>query len=181
MGQRILALAMDTVLVGAFAAFLLVKILLPREHPEGVEQFVNAYHTYESAFEQAVESGEETPSPPDFSENTEILEMAAFVQQTLLLVFFLYFGACEWLMAGSSLGKRTFGLRTVMLGSPFPPTPLQALLRAAIKTFALVAYPPFTWLLFFLALLVPGRRAGHDLLARTVVIQENPPLPPKGT
>lgn len=170
-GARFLAFLMDVSLVGLLAAFLLVKILLPREQPVGLEAFMTAYRTYESQVETALATGEKTPPPPKLDDNEAIRELAEYTQQTLLLMFFLYFGACEWLMRGSSLGKRTFGLRSVMLGSAFPPTPLQAILRGALKAFALIGLPPISWLIFLTVPLISGRRGVHDLLTRTVVVQ----------
>lgn len=168
---RFLALLMDVILIGTLVAFLLVKVLIPKEHPEGLDAFLEAYRNYEAEVQAAVEAGEKTPPPPDLAANEAILEMAAYVQMVLLMVFFLYFGACEWFMRGSSLGKRTFALRSAVVGTSLPPSPLQGILRAAMKAFALVGYPPFTWLLLIMGLFISGRRTAHDMLARTVVIE----------
>ncbi len=175
MGQRLLAFAMDVILVGLFASFLLVKILLPREQPEGMELIVQAYREYQTMAEEALAAGEPIPDPPkEWAEDDAVFDLVTYCQQTLLLLYFLYFGGCEWLMRGSSLGKRTFRLRSASIGSALPPTPLQGLLRGAAKSFALFASPPFTWVILIIALFMSGRRGAHDLLARTVVVQENP-------
>lgn len=89
---------------------------------------------------------------------------------TLLLALALQ----EWLLAGRTLGKRIFNLRTIGLPDAEPPGLLAALLRSAWKA-AFFALPnPFFMLLGIVNFHVPlfrrDKRAWHDLWTRTQVV-----------
>jgi len=80
----------------------------------------------------------------------------------------------EWLLAGRTLGKRIFNLRTIGLPDTEPPGFLPALIRSAWKA-AFFALPnPFFILLGIVNFHVPlfrrDKRAWHDLWTRTQVV-----------
>ncbi len=80
----------------------------------------------------------------------------------------------EWLLAGRTLGKRIFNLRTIGLPDTEPPGLPAALLRSAWKA-AFFALPnPFFMLLGIVNFHVPlfrrDKRAWHDLWTRTQVV-----------
>ena len=80
----------------------------------------------------------------------------------------------EWLLAGRTLGKRIFNLRTIELPSAEPPGFLAALLRSAWKA-AFFALPnPLFMILGIVNFHVPlfrrDKRAWHDLWTRTQVV-----------
>jgi hypothetical protein len=80
----------------------------------------------------------------------------------------------EWLLAGRTLGKRIFNLRTIGLPDAEPPGFLPSLIRSAWKA-AFFALPnPFFILLGIVNFHVPlfrrDKRAWHDLWTRTQVV-----------
>ena len=80
----------------------------------------------------------------------------------------------EWLLAGRTLGKSIFNLRTIGLPDAEPPGLLPALLRSAWKA-AFFALPnPLFMLLGIVNFHVPlfrrDKRAWHDLWTRTQVV-----------
>jgi uncharacterized RDD family membrane protein YckC len=80
----------------------------------------------------------------------------------------------EWLLAGRTLGKRIFNLRTIELPSAEPPGFLAAVLRSAWKA-AFFALPnPLFMILGIVNFHVPlfrrDKRAWHDLWTRTQVV-----------
>jgi hypothetical protein len=85
----------------------------------------------------------------------------------------------EWLLAGRTLGKRIFNLRTIGLPDVAPPGFLAALLRSAWKA-AFFALPnPLFMLLGIVNFHVPlfrrDKRAWHDLWSRTQVVDNKLP------
>jgi uncharacterized RDD family membrane protein YckC len=96
----------------------------------------------------------------------------------LLIVIFLvdwaYYGVCEGLFRGKTLGKHLFGLRVIQ-EQGYPVTLWGALLRNIVR--AADSLPAFFVIPFygvgFISMLAAGRfRRLGDLVARTVVIEE---------
>ena len=89
---------------------------------------------------------------------------------TLLLALALQ----EWLLAGRTLGKRIFNLRTIGLPDAEPPGFLASLLRSAWKAAFFTLPNPFFMLLgivnFHMPLFRRDKRAWHDLWTRTQVV-----------
>ena len=80
----------------------------------------------------------------------------------------------EWLLAGRTLGKRIFNLRTIGLPDAEPPGFLASLLRSAWKAAFFTLPNPFFMLLgivnFHMPLFRRDKRACHDLWTRTQVV-----------
>lgn len=80
----------------------------------------------------------------------------------------------EWLLAGRTLGKRIFNLRTIGLPDAEPPGFLASLLRSAWKAAFFTLPNPFFMLLgivnFHMPLFRRDKRAWHDLWTRTQVV-----------
>ena len=80
----------------------------------------------------------------------------------------------EWLLAGRTLGKRIFNLRTIGLPDAEPPGFLAALLRSAWKAAFFTLPNPLFMLLGIINFHVPlfrrDKRAWHDLWTRTQVV-----------
>jgi RDD family len=80
----------------------------------------------------------------------------------------------EWLLAGRTLGKRIFNLRTIGLPDAEPPGFLAALLRSAWKAAFFTLPNPLFMLLGIVNFHVPlfrrDKRAWHDLWTRTQVV-----------
>lgn len=179
LGTRFLALLMDVVPIAVLTAFLLWRILLPLYHGEAQQALIGEINNHYDQVRLAEETGGEKPSTPDFTQDPRILLLFSFAHQVMFLAFFVYFGLSEWLMRGSSLGKKMFSIRTVMADTGLPPTAIQALLRGVMKAFGLIGLPPWTWISLLLASFLRGRRTGHDVLCRTAVISGVVPPRPK--
>ena len=82
----------------------------------------------------------------------------------------------EWLLAGRTLGKRIFNLRTIGLPETEAPGFLPALLRSAWKAAFFTLPNPFFMLLGIVNFHVPlfrrDKRAWHDLWTRTQVVDD---------
>ena len=80
----------------------------------------------------------------------------------------------EWLLAGRTLGKRIFNLRTIGLPEAEPPGFLASLLRSAWKAAFFTLPNPLFMLLGIVNFHVPlfrrDKRAWHDLWTRTQVV-----------
>ena len=80
----------------------------------------------------------------------------------------------EWLLAGRTLGKRIFNLRTIGLPDAEPPGFLASLLRSAWKAAFFTLPNPFFMLPgivnFHMPLFRRDKRAWHDLWTRTQVV-----------
>ncbi len=91
---------------------------------------------------------------------------------TMLLVLALQ----EWLLAGRTLGKRIFRLRTIGLPETEEPGFLRSLLRSAWKAAFFTLPNPFFMLLGILNFHVPlfrrDKRAWHDRWTRTQVVED---------
>jgi len=178
MGKRSLAFLLDCLLMGALCLFLLDKILLPMEHPGSIDKMRTAYLSYQEAVNAALESDEPIPKASDYLENEPIIAAIQYSLYVLMTVYFCYFLACELAMGGSTLGKHMFHLKTVNISGVGPPGLLQASLRALLKTFFLWGALPFTWIAFMMGFFTQAHRAGHDILARTLVVESGQDTPP---
>ncbi|MCX6888389.1 MAG: RDD family protein [Verrucomicrobia bacterium] len=80
----------------------------------------------------------------------------------------------EWLLAGRTLGKRIFNLRTISLPDAEPPGFLAALLRSAWKAAFFTLPNPLFMLVGIINFHVPlfrrDKRSWHDLWTRTQVV-----------
>ena len=80
----------------------------------------------------------------------------------------------EWLLAGRTLGKRIFNLRTISLPDAEPPGFLASLLRSAWKAAFFTLPNPLFMLVGIMNFHVPlfrrDKRAWHDLWTRTQVV-----------
>jgi len=85
----------------------------------------------------------------------------------------------EWLLAGRTLGKRIFNLRTISLPDAEPPGFLASLLRSAWKAAFFTLPNPLFMLLGIINFYVPvfrrDKRTWHDLWTRTQVVDNKLP------
>lgn len=178
-GWRLLALVIDLLISGLAAGLILTRIVLPQEIPDAADVASNQWQIIWAASEQAA-AGKSVPIPQP---TPEFLNLAAITVQTIFLTLFGYFAGCELGGQGSTLGKRVFRLRVAQWATGEPPRPLETLIRAMVKTASLIAWLAVSLfgIPILLLNLVPvafnrTRRAGHDLMARTLVTGD--PLPP---
>jgi len=98
----------------------------------------------------------------------------AFQGNVSFVTMLLALALQEWLLAGRTLGKRIFNLRTIGLPDTEPPGFLAALLRSAWKAAFFTLPNPFFMLLGIVNFHVPlfrrDKRAWHDLWTRTQVV-----------
>jgi hypothetical protein len=98
----------------------------------------------------------------------------SFQGNVSFVTMLLALAAQEWLLAGRTLGKRIFNLRTIGLPDAEPPGFLAALLRSAWKAAFFTLPNPFFMLLGIVNFHVPlfrrDKRAWHDLWTRTQVV-----------
>ena len=164
---RALALILDFVLMTAVASLIIWKVALPQSHPgafgELMEWSQQVVHWIEN-------QNPENAMPQPSKKLTEALGMANELQ---LLLFWLYFAIGEAFFAGSSLGKRICRIRSVSTMTLGTPPILSGIVRGGLKTVTLFWLFPIAFLATFAALFFNKRRQlGHDLCARTAVVDE---------
>lgn len=173
MQWRMLAFLLDMFLVALFAFLLLSKVLLPQYHPVGYSQWMEQSTQQTEQVMAALSEGTTLPPLlPDLNQQSdEMKAMSLYVVEILGLCVLVYFVLCERLMAGGSIGKSMFRLRVISLTTGRAPNIWESFLRSLIKFFTLSIHP-----LLWISYLVPFgnrlRRAGHDWLARTLVVSD---------
>jgi uncharacterized RDD family membrane protein YckC len=167
LGIRSLAFLLDFILCSAVATLLIWKVFLPAAHPgsflelnEWIEQLLQWLQSAEATRETMPEPGK------------DLLAALRYASEIQLLTFWVYFGIGE-IFLGGSLGKRACRLRSISTITLGPLNFFAALLRAGIKTAALFFLSPLLLIATLVALFFnPRRQMGHDLLARTAVVDE---------
>ena len=91
--------------------------------------------------------------------------------------FWAYFFVVEFFSQGQSLGKKIFHLRVASSENMGAPGLLDSLLRSAWKAFFFCSPNPFMLCIGVIDAHVPlfsqTRRAWHDMISRTIVVDEN--------
>jgi uncharacterized RDD family membrane protein YckC len=170
--QRFFAFILDLALIGLLAIFITTKFLLPQQYPDEYSHLKEVVTKYVAEVHQATEAKKETPSFPALSEG--IQDMIIFANQSVLLLFWLYFGASSFLFGGGSLGKEVFGLTVVDAWSYQPIGVLQTIFRSGSKAFALFYFFPVLFIINFVMVFFNAFRfAGHDYFSRTRVVVES--------
>lgn len=158
--SRIIAFFLDLTLVGAFSLMLLTIFIIPQKYPGTLQELWHLSSNPEKTQEQQLAKM-----------STSLKEMIQTSQTIIVLIFWAYFTLSEILLAGSSLGKMIFKIRVVNTATLEPPSLFDSILRSGLKTFSLLAWFPIFTLNFFLMFFTKKAQAGHDLLIRTIVIQ----------
>jgi uncharacterized RDD family membrane protein YckC len=170
-GLRLLAFLFDYALAMAIFLLLLTRVLLPITHPGFLD-----------AFNEFVESRSELDPNRSFE---EIMHEQLVFQETheqafsdsmflYIVIIWLYFSLSDIFMRGSTLGKKIFKLQVIYLKTLKTPGGATILLRNCLKTLSITIIFP---VLLIINLLYPmfnrRRQAGHDALAKTIVIRED--------
>lgn len=164
---RALALLLDFVLMTAVASVIIWKVVMPQSHPGA---FGELLQWSEEVIQWIDTRGPDTPIPTPSRELAQALGLANELQ---LLLFWLYFSIGEAFFAGSSLGKRICRIRTVSTITLGAPHLLAGITRGGLKTVTLFWLFPIAFAATFIALFFNKRRQlGHDLCARTTVVDE---------
>ncbi|HKK18321.1 MAG TPA: RDD family protein [Opitutales bacterium] len=164
---RALALLLDCVLMTAVASVIIWKVALPQSHPGALGELMQWSQEVVNWFENR-EAGAPMPEP-----SKALARALAVANELQLLIFWIYFAVGEAFFAGSSLGKRICRIRSVSTVNLGPPQVLSGIIRGGMKTITLFWLFPLVFLANFLALFFNKRRQlGHDLCARTTVVDE---------
>jgi uncharacterized RDD family membrane protein YckC len=167
LGIRSLAFLLDFILCSAVATLLIWKVFLPMSHPGSFLE-LNEWVDQLLKWMQSAEATRETMPEP----GKDLLAALRYASEIQLLTFWVYFGIGE-IFLGGSLGKRACRLRSISTITLGPLNFFAALLRAGIKTAALFFLSPLLLIATLVALFFnPRRQMGHDLLARTAVVDE---------
>jgi uncharacterized RDD family membrane protein YckC len=164
LGVRALAFFMDAFLIGLLGMLIVLRFAWPSEFPEAQELLM-----------RWVEAEGENAAPDPY-----LIEALGYAQSLLIALFTLYFGLGELFFNGGSLGKRALRLRTISLITLEKPRPLPALLRSFLKALSLLFLPVLAVVLILPLFNRRRHLLGHDLLCRTIVIDERniPNIPP---
>jgi uncharacterized RDD family membrane protein YckC len=158
-GWRLLAFALDFILIATLCIVVLESFLLERYHGMGLGELSEILMTTMTA----------NGGSPNLS--VEAQGALQFMQTFMLSLFWLYFAASEWLMGGATLGKRIFRLHAAKFDLSYAPNAFESLLRGGIKAISLI-WIPIGAINFIIMIVNPRNRAGHDLLARTWVVND---------
>ena len=175
--KRIIAFAMDFILI-----ILLLQLMahfLPNFWGN------NTQDEFKSLLQQATLLAQENQMNSEemsqfidqsrLSPETYEMLMAMVVWACFLPILYFFIG--ERFFFGKSLGKATFGLRTVRMdGTDLPPSPFRQFFRAAGKGLSsLILITPFLLpglMNFLFCYLNRQRRCLHDMIGGTITIQE---------
>lgn len=164
---RALALVLDCILMTAVASLIIWKIALPQSHPGAFGELMQWSQQVVNWLESGG-SGTAIPEP-----DKQLAGALAVANELQLLIFWLYFAIGEAFFAGSSLGKRICRIRSVSTVNLGPPPVFAGIVRGGLKTVTLFWLFPIAFAATFLALFFNNRRQlGHDLCARTAVVDE---------
>jgi len=160
---RLLAGAADAIVAGLFSLAIIIFFLIPVFYPE--TQTILYEYT-----EQATESlTGNTELARQLLENTAVRNMVFASQIINYSLFFFYYLLNEWILRGSSFGKKIFGIKTVRRNPEEALSPNTMFLRAWLKTLFLL-FHPILWITFIWAVFQKDRRSVHDLITGTWVI-----------
>jgi uncharacterized RDD family membrane protein YckC len=175
--KRIIAFAMDFILI------ILLLQLMAHFLPNFWDN--NTQNEFKSLLQQATLLAQESQMNSEemsrfidqsgLSPETYEMLMAMVVWACFLPILYFFIG--ERFFFGKSLGKATFGLRTVRMdGTDIPPSPFRQFFRAAGKGLsALILITPFLLpglMNFLFCFLNRQRRCLHDMIGGTITIQE---------
>ena len=175
--KRIIAFAMDFILI------ILLLQLMAHFLPNFWDN--NTQNEFKSLLQQATLLAQESQMNSEemsrfidqsgLSPETYEMLMAMVVWACFLPILYFFIG--ERFFFGKSLGKATFGLRTVRMdGTDLPPSPFRQFFRAAGKGLsALILITPFLLpglMNFLFCFLNRQRRCLHDMIGGTITIQE---------
>ncbi len=166
-GIRALAFLLDFILVSAVATIIIWKIILPQTHPGTFREFI----LWGEQLTNWVNSNERSeialPKP-----NHNLSIALNFANDLNLLIFWLYFALSEALFA-VTLGKKACRLRTISTITLSQPPFVTGVIRGGLITAVFFFIPPVGLVASMSSLLFNKRRQmGHDLLSRTIVIDE---------
>lgn len=164
-GWRLLAFILDFILIATLCIVVLESFALERYSAMTLTQLSDMMMN--------------SIANPDGAENLtpEARQALQFIQTFMLSLYWIYFTLSEWLMHGATLGKRIFRLHAAKVSLSSSPGPFESLLRGGLKAISLI-WTPIGAINFIIMVVNPRNRAGHDLLAKTWVVNDSrvPPV-----
>ncbi len=176
LGKRTIAYFMDAVLLFIFVQ--MIYLLIPKFYDDySRNEFKNLINQVSILSNNDRFDSEKMANfiqEANISQDTYQIIISIFLSAFLLPILYFFFG--EAFFKGQTLGKATFGLRTVSFEHHGTPSMLKYFLRAIIKGVATIFLVPspiilLSMLNFCYCLLNPSKRCIHDLLSGTVTTQ----------
>ncbi len=177
LAKRTIAFFMDAVLL--FILIQLIALLIPKLYDENsVNEFNKLIHRVSLLSEDdRLNSTEMTAFIEGSQLSSQTYEMIVSMAFVACALPILYFFCGETFFQGQTLGKATFGLRTVLVRN-YQNVPIgKILIRSIIKGFATITLvTPFLLpgiLNFCFCLLNQKKRCVHDILSGTITVRPN--------
>lgn len=158
--------------MGAVSFFILTRFILPQWFPLELDIFLEWSQEFLQA-QEAAGHADPFAAPPFEELPREVWNMLLVAQNCVVFLFWLYFAVSETFFKGQTLGKKTFRLSVVHMLSLGPPDLPTAFIRSILKTICLFTLFPIALISFFLVFFIKFKRAGHDLVSKTIVIEDN--------
>ena len=161
---RLLAGIADATVAFLLSMLIIVFVMIPVFFPETGD----VLYEYQSQATSSI--SENNKLIQKFLENPAVQNMVLAAAIINFLTIFFYYAVNEWLLKGSSFGKKIFSIRTVRRSPEEPMNTNVIILRAWLKTLFLMFFPPYLWITFIWAVFHKEKRAVHDLITGTWVI-----------
>jgi len=175
--KRMIAYGMDVILL--FILLQLVALLIPNLFGETAQKEFNKLVHEVSLLrnEDRFDSSRMANFLQESNITHETYDMLISILFTCFCLPVLYFFCGDNYFKGQTLGKATFGLRTVLLDNFAQPSAGKVLIRSILKSFASVSLlTPFLlpgFLNFCFCLFNRKKRCVHDYLSKTITVQPN--------
>lgn len=169
---RLVAFLFDYVLITVFLFTILTTWILPDFYPG----FITDLETL--ANEQARLSQAKASTKEILILHGNFMQRHSSALDTIntfyLFTFWIYFSFSEYFLTGTTLGKKMFKLRVVDADTLSEPSPRATFIRNCLKSMAACILFPLLAVSFLLCIFNRRRQTGHDWVARTIVIRDNP-------
>lgn len=161
---RLLAGIADATVAFMVSMLIVVFIMIPSFFPEMWDVIYDYRDQATSSF------SENNDLTRTFLEDPAVQNMVLAAAIINFLTIFFYYAINEWILKGSSFGKKIFSIRAVRRIPGEPLSTNVIILRAWLKTLFLIFFPPYLWITFIWAVFQKDKRAVHDLITGTWVI-----------
>ena len=173
---RCLAFLLDMTLGTFLIITLLMNFILPQRYSKAfLELKKSAFH-----YQQSIAKGDAADAMKQIQIMTSDKDaqlMFMHAQSMYMLLLWIYFTLCDALLKGRSLGKRVFKLKVISIATFKEPNFMEISLRSMLKVMSFgLGFPlsiilgPLNLIIFFFN---KDSRSGHDLMAKTVVVEDN--------
>lgn len=169
---RLVAFLFDYVLITVFLFTILTTWILPDFYPG----FITDLETLANEQARLSQAKASTKEILILHGNFMQKHNSAFetINTFYLFTFWIYFSFSEYFLTGTTLGKKMFKLRVVDADTLSEPSPRATFIRNCLKSMAACILFPLLAVSFLLCIFNRRRQTGHDWVARTIVIRDNP-------